>query len=272
MSGGGRAGAGRPAPSDVGRLNREAWDRQVERGNEWTVPVGPDAVAAARRGDVRVVLTPVRLVPREWLGELRGADVLALACGGGQQSPLLAAAGARVTVLDNSPRQLGQDRLVAEREGLELRLELGEMTDLGRFADESFDMVFHPVSNSFAPEVRPVWREAARVLRRGGRLLAGFTQPHMYVFDEAAEDRGELVLARRLPYSDLADLSPEEIERKLAAGLPLEFSHSLEAQLGGQLEAGLVITGLYEDGQPGRVFHEWGPMYVATRAEKIQPS
>ncbi len=28
--------------------NRTAWDRQVEKGNQWTVPASPEAIAAAR--------------------------------------------------------------------------------------------------------------------------------------------------------------------------------------------------------------------------------
>src|ERR1700676_3256530 len=105
---------------DILSYNRHAWDRQVEKGNRWTVPVTPDVIAAARRGDWQVVLTPTRPVPARWFPELVGLDVLCLASGGGQQAPVLAAAGARVTVLDNSPRQLAQDQMVADRDGLEL--------------------------------------------------------------------------------------------------------------------------------------------------------
>ena len=103
---------------DILGYNRQAWDRQVERGNRWTVPVGPEAIARARRGDWSIVLTPTKPVPADWFPPLAGLDVLCLAGGGGQQGPILAAAGARVTVFDNSPKQLAQDRLVADREGL----------------------------------------------------------------------------------------------------------------------------------------------------------
>src|SRR6185295_686017 len=104
--------------------------------------------------------------------------------GGGQQAPILAAAGAIVTTLDFSPKQLAQDRLVAERDGLTLTTVQGDMTDLSMFADESFDLDFHPVSNTYVPEIRPVWREAYRVLRCGGSLLAGFINPINFVFDD----------------------------------------------------------------------------------------
>src|SRR5918999_1564628 len=156
---------------DVRGYNREAWDREVERGNEWTVPVEEDVIEAARRSRWEVVLTNTKLVPRAWFPDLEGADVLCLASGGGQQAPIFAAAGANVTVLDNSPRQRAQDRFVAERDSLTLKTVEGDMADLSMFTGESFDVVFHPVSNLFVPQVRPVWEEAFRVLRHGGVLL-----------------------------------------------------------------------------------------------------
>src|SRR5262245_43032058 len=106
---------------DVVAYNRRAWDTQVNKGNRWTVPVSPELIAAARRGEWELVLTPTLPVPRDWFPPLAGLDVLCLASGGGQQVPILAAAGASVTVLDNSGRQLAQDRHVAEREGLTIR-------------------------------------------------------------------------------------------------------------------------------------------------------
>ena len=91
---------------------------------------------------------------------------------GGQQAPLLAAAGAIVTSLDNSEEQLALDRQVAEREGLELKTVLGDMRDLSTFDDASFDLIVHVCSNTFVPEIDPVWKECHRVLRRGGELLS----------------------------------------------------------------------------------------------------
>jgi ubiquinone/menaquinone biosynthesis C-methylase UbiE len=82
---------------------------------------------------------------------------------------VLAAAAVDVTVFDNSPKQLEQDRAVANRDGLTLRTVLGDMRDLSAFEDASFDLVFHPVSNVFCPEVLPVWRECYRVLRMAAR-------------------------------------------------------------------------------------------------------
>ena len=257
---------------DVRAYNREAWNRQVEEGNQWTVPVTAEQIAAARRGDWHIVLTPTRPVPREWYPPLPGCPVLCLASGGGQQGPILAAAGADVTVLDNSPRQLAQDFLVAAREGLSLRTVEGDMADLHMFEDETFGLIVHPVSNVFAPDVRSVWREAYRVLRHGGVLMAGFNNPDWYLFDhELAERTGEIKVAYRLPYSDIGSLSPAQLQEYMRQGWPLEYSHSLESQIGGQLEAGLVLTHLFEDRYPAG---DADPVadylfpFIATRAVK----
>lgn len=257
---------------DIRAYNRAAWDQQVAQGNQWTRPVGPEVIAAARRGEWQVLLTPTLPVPRAWFPPLPGCDLLCLAASGGQQGPIFAAVGARVTVFDNSPRQLAGDRAVAEREGLALTIVEGDMADLSVFADASFDLVFHPVSNVFAPDVRPVWREAARVLRPGGTLLAGFNNPAVYIFDwRLAEERGILEVRHRLPYSDLADLPPDQLEQILAEGQPLEYSHMLETQIGGQCAAGLLIAGLYEDRNPeeeGDALSRYMPVFIATRAVK----
>lgn len=249
--------------------NREAWNRQVIKGDEWTLPVGPEVVAAARRGEWSVVLTPRKPVPRAWFGELAGRDVLGLASAGGQQGPVLAAAGARVTVFDNSPLQLEQDRKVAEREGLSLRLVEGDMRHLSAFADESFDLVFHPCSNSFVDDVRPVWKEAFRVLRPGGVLLAGFSQPLVFLFDPDLEKQGLFQLKYRMPYSDLTSLTEQERRRYTDAGEPLCVAHSLEEQIGGQLDAGFLLAGFYEDTHhPGQGLSNYLSGYCATRAVK----
>jgi SAM-dependent methyltransferase len=257
---------------DVRDHNRKAWDKQVEYGNEWTLPVTPEQVAAARQGKVFICLTSVRTVPQDWLGSLPGKDVLCLASGGGQQGPMLAAAGARVTVFDNSPRQLEQDRRVAEREGLTLTLVEGDMADLSAFANESFDLIVHPVSNVYVPDVLPVWREAYRVLRKGGALLAGFDNPAVHLFDyEYTRRTDRLEVRNALPYSDLDRLTPEEIARRRVDGNALEFSHTLGTQIGGQIAAGFVINGFYEDrDRPGgfNPLNEYMDTYIATRAIK----
>jgi 2-polyprenyl-3-methyl-5-hydroxy-6-metoxy-1,4-benzoquinol methylase len=141
---------------DLVEHNRQSWDRLAREGIPWSQPVSSEVIENARQGIWSVSLAG-RDVPSDWFGDVTGKDVLCLAAGGGQQAPVLAAAGACVTSLDISEEQLQRDALVAERESLRLRLEQGTMTDLSRFADESFDMVLLPVAVNAIPEVAPVW-------------------------------------------------------------------------------------------------------------------
>lgn len=258
---------------DVLQYNRHAWNRRVELGDQWTLPVDSETIARARAGVWSIVLTPVIPVPRAWFGALRGADVLCLASGGGQQGPVLAAAGARVTVYDYADNQLQQDRFVAERDGLELTTVRGDMRDLAAFGDATFDLIVHPVSNCFVPDVRPVWRECHRVLRAGGALLAGFANPLWYCFDHEARERGELVVRHRVPYSDVTSIDDEERQRFIDADEPLEFGHTLQDQIGGQLDAGLLLAAMYEDLEHGleaeRTISNYVPTFMATRAIKL---
>lgn len=237
-----------PEPINIRDHNRAAWDRNVEQGNPWTVAVSVEVVERARQGDLQLLLTPTKAVPGGWYPPLPDARVLCLASGGGQQGPLLAAAGARVTVFDNSPQQLAQDRFVAARESLSLETVEGDSADLSCFADESFELIFHPCSNCFMPSVRPIWRECFRVLRPGGVLLAGFNNPVRYIFDDERMENGSLEVRHSIPYSDLRDLSAADRQRLFLDKLrPLEFGHTLDDQIGGQLAAGFVLTGFFED-------------------------
>ena len=253
---------------NVREYNRAAWNHQVDNGNPFTIPVTPEIVAAARRGEFSVLLTETKPVPHDWFPPFEGLELLGLACGGGQQGPVFAALGANVTIFDNSSAQLARDRMVAEREGLTIRTVEGDMRDLSAFTDESFDLIFHPVSNVFCPEVRPVWKEAWRVLRKGGLLLAGFANPIYYLFGTHIDEQETLVVRYSIPYSDPEDLDPEDLETCLKEGTPLEFGHSLTDLIGGQTDAGFAITGFYEDICPDSPVSKYHPTYIATRSVK----
>jgi len=256
--------------------NRRAWNLQSTEGCRWSTPFSDDEIARAAAGDWSVRLTPNRAVPAKWFPaypSLAGVCVLALACGGGQQVPIFAAAGAEVTSFDASDVQVAKDAEVCARHGLSARTMIGDMADLSALADGSFDMIFNPVSNVFAADLAPIWRECHRVLRPGGALLCGFMNPAFFLFDHAwLEESGELCGVHPLPYSDLEHGDPEELAAQLEAGLSLEFSHSWEAQLGGQIEAGFAVAGFFEDDwdEDSTRLQGWMKMYAATRAVRME--
>lgn len=254
---------------DILKHNRAAWDRESLSGSPWARPVDPSVIRSARAGRWDVILTPNKSVPAHWFGELPGKKVLCLASGGGQQAPILAAAGAHVVSFDLSDEQLAKDRLVAERDGLIVRCVQGDMADLAVFEDEEFDLIFHPASNVFVPDVNPVWRECYRVLKPGGRLLAGFMNPAYFLFDhDAGADSLKVQFAQ--PYAEPDDLS-EDAKAAVARGdRALEFGHTLESQIGGQLLAGFVLRGLYEDDWDDEAtpLNKFCSTSIATWAEK----
>ena len=243
-------------------VNASTIDRWVEEGWEWGKPIRHETYLAAVRGQWDVLLTPTKPVPHAWFGELKGKRILGLASGGGQQMPIFAALGAECTVLDYSERQLASERMVAEREGYAISIVRADMTKPLPFPDEAFDLIFHPVSNCYIREVKPVWRECWRVLRPGGTLLSGVDHYVNFIVDE---DEREIV--NHLPFDPLAD---EAQRSKLEAdNAGFQFSHTLEEQIGGQLEAGFTLLSLYEDTNGAGRLHELNiPTFLAMRSVK----
>lgn len=251
--------------------NKSAWNKQVENKNRWTIPVSHEEIENARKGNWSVVLTPWKPVPREWFGEITAKNVLCLASAGGQQVPILAAAGADVTSFDLSEEQLEQDKHVAYRERLNLMTYQGNMSDLSGFDSETFDIIFNPVSNCFIPDVTNMWKECYRVLRKGGSLLSGFANPALYLFDECDPNKPmQLLAVNRIPYSDTESLSDKMKELYEKEGYPFEFGHSLNDLIGGQIECGFSIEGFYEDKHHDKdnPLHDMINVFIATKAVK----
>lgn len=244
-------------------INASTIDRWIEEGWEWGKPIAHQEYLDATQGKWEMLLTPTKPVPKDWFGDLKGKRVLGLASGGGQQMPLFAALGAECTVFDYSLRQLESERLVAEREGYEIRIIRGDMTKPLPFADREFDLIFHPVSNCYVQEVKPIFRECFRVLAPGGVLLSGLDNGINFLFlDE--DHRDEL---NAFPFDPLKNPALKKQLEENDDGI--QFSHTMEEQIGGQLEAGFRLTALYEDTNGAGTFHEHHiPCFVATRAIK----
>ena len=165
-------------------INAATIDRWVEEGWEWGTPIDHETFLKAANGEWDIVLTPTKPVPHEWFGQIKGKRILGLASGGGQQMPIFAALGAECTVLDYSEKQLESEKLVAAREGYDINIVRADMTKPLPFENESFDLIFHPVSNCYVKEIKPIWKECARVLKKGGILLSAFDLPMNHIVDE----------------------------------------------------------------------------------------
>lgn len=243
-------------------INAETIDRWIEEGWTWGMPISHETFLNAKNGKWDVQLTPTKTVPHEWFPDLKGKKVLGLASGGAQQMPIFAALGAKCTVLDYSLKQLESERMVAEREGYEIEIIRADMTKRLPFEDETFDLIFHPVANCYVEEVKPIWKECYRVLKKGGILLSGTDHFVNYIVDE-----DETSIVNHLPFNPLKD--PEQMKQLVEDDCGVQFSHTLEEQINGQLEAGFTLTALYEDtNEEGRLHDLYIPSFLAMRSIK----
>lgn len=219
--------------------NSKIIDSWCESGWEWGRAISHEEYEAALRGEWDVLLTPTKYVPHEWFEGLKSKKILGLASGGGQQIPIFSALGAQCTVLDYSKKQCESEMIVASREGYNVEVIQGDISERLPFDDETFDLIFHPVSNCYVEEIKPIFKECYRVLKKGGILLCGLDYAFNYIFDE--NDK----IKYKLPFNPLKN--PIDYEDSIKNDWGITFSHTLEEQIGGQLEAGFMLVDLYED-------------------------
>ena len=244
-------------------INAKTIDRWIEEGWEWGKPVNHETYINAKNGKWNVLLTPVKSVPHEWFGEMRGKKLLGLASGGGQQIPIFSALGAECTVLDYSDRQLKSEEEVSEREGYQVEIIKADMTKPLPFDDESFNIIFHPVSNCYVEKVEPIFKECYRILKKGGILLCGLDIGINYIVDTREEK-----IINSLPFNPLINENNRKQLKEEDAGI--QFSHSLTEQIGGQLKAGFIMTDIEEDTNGEGRLHELNiPSFIMTRAVKM---
>lgn len=243
-------------------INADAVDSWNKEGWEWGIPITHEQFCRAKEGEWKILLTPTKIMPRKWLPQaLKGLKILGLASGGAQQIPVFAALGANCSVLDYSPSQIKSEIEVAARDGYEVEAIRGDMTEKLPFDDETFDIIVHPVSNCYIKEVEHVFNECYRVLKRGGILVCGLDNGVNYITDD------EVTISNSLPFDPLENT---EYMRKLERDNDgVQFSHTMEEQIGCQLKAGFRLTDIYEDTNGEGRLHELNiPTFIATRAIK----
>lgn len=251
-----------PKPGDasvdaVRAHNRRAWDAMVEKQKPLARPAKDDEFA-----------NPLATVDGAgWLGgDIRNWRVLCLAAGGGRQGPLYAAAGARVSVVDISPRMLELDRQVAAERKLEIETVESSMDQLSMFAGRAFDLVIHPVSTCYLPDLRPVYAEVARVTRPGGLYISQHKSPvSLQVPTTASESAGGYRLVE--PYYRQGPL-PAAAPSRIRESGALEFLHRWEHLIGLMCRAGFAIEDLLE---PMHAEQNAGEGTFAHRSQFVAP-
>ncbi len=246
-------------------INIALINKWVKNGLEWTAPpISHEDFLNAKNGNYNIPLTPNKPVPKEWLPSLINKKLLGVAGGGGQQMPIFVALGADCTVIDYSDEQLANERFVSERESYLINIVKADITEKFPFEESQFDIIFHPISNCYIEDVYHVWNECYRVLKDNGILIAGMGNGINYLFGNT--EKQPLVAVNKLPYNPLKN--PEQYEKINFEYDNIQFSHSLEELIGGQLKAGFTITDLYEDYDNNGVLKDYVPQYIVTRAVK----
>ncbi len=227
--------------------NKKAWNNEVKIKNQWTMIINKEYIEESKKNNPKILLTPNKYVPLNWVEPLKNKKVLGLASGGGQQGPILSSYGCDITIFDNSEKQLEQEKIANKKYNLNTKTILGDMRDLSRFEDESFDCVINPISNVFINEIELMQKEVYRVLKKGGYFLSGNMNPVLYIFDEKAEKRNKLKIKYTLPYSDIKSLSKKQLQKRIDTFNTIEFSHTLDSLIGNLCNIGFSIIGFYSD-------------------------
>ncbi len=218
---------------DYQQNNRQAWNHLADSGSQFA-KVASDAEC---REPLKV------LDGRGWLpSSVAGLNVLCLASAGGWQAILYAVAGANVTVLDISDSMLRLDEREAGRRGLKLSLFQGSMDDLSMFGDQTFDIVHQPVSTCYVPDLKPVYREVARVLRDNGIYISQHKQPISLQISHRNE-RQQFVIG--VEYYHEGPL-PRQQDTSYRESGSAEYLHRMEDIVGGLCRSGFVIEDLRE--------------------------
>ncbi len=217
---------------DYREVNRRAWTELAQRGYPSTRPYGPYQFAHARE----------LVDPHGWIPWDTVKTVLCLGGGGGQQVPLLAALGCQVTGVDLCPEQLEEDRVVADRNGLEIELIEGDMLDLSLLYGREFDLVYQALSACYVPDVRRLYRQVARVLKPRGYYRVEHANPVTLQLPnmEAWDGKGYRLARPQQPGEPVPWTVPDEG----GPASPIEcwhYLHPLDHLIGGLGDAGFML-------------------------------
>jgi len=138
-----------------------------------TPGLGPESYVEWRGSSVGAIAERIeRDLILELVGQAGGCRVLDVGCGDGALAVALSRRGAVVVGVDASEAMIEAARRNARQHGVEVAFEVAEARRLP-FPAHSFDLVTAITILCFVEDAAPVFRELARVLRPGGRLVIG---------------------------------------------------------------------------------------------------
>ena len=240
--------------------NSKIIDSWVNDDWEWSREISHADFLKAKNHEKGIFLTPLKDVPESWIDDIKGKKVLGLASAGGQQMPVLVARGAICTVMDYSSAMLEKEKIVSERENYKIDIVKADMSKKFPFADNTFDFIVNPVSNIYIENLDNFWSECYRVLKPGGKLMAGLDNGWNFVLDEFEENT-----CWSLPFNTLTHPDKDKICKEDG----FQFSHDISEQIGGQIKAGFTILDIFSDSNnSGKMSKLNAPFYNVTLSIK----
>jgi SAM-dependent methyltransferase len=182
------------------------------------------------------------------LGRVKGSRALEIGAGAAQGSRWLSMAGAEVVATDLSMGMLQTGRALADTPPM-------AQCDGARlpFADECFDLVVTAYGViPFVADSAGVMREAARVLRPGGRFVFSTTHPIRWAFPD---DPGPAGLVAQSSYFDRTPYVEQDDEGQVTY---VEHHRTMGDRVREIAAAGLVLIDLIEPEWPSWNTQIWG--------------
>ncbi|HWN99550.1 MAG TPA: class I SAM-dependent methyltransferase [Blastocatellia bacterium] len=188
---------------------------------------------------------------RELVGDVAGARVLDLGCGAGPYSLWFAERGAQVSGLDLSETMAALAHQKARELGLKLDLQMADIREPLPFAEAEFDLVFTATALHYVDDLRGLFKEIGRVMKRDGQLVASVLHPNSTAYFPLARGKdqrepqyfGEPTRSIETPWLDYGEV-PDEGRRIVCR------HHTAAEYFNAIFAAGLRVTDVREPEPP----------------------